>query len=474
MKHLYTALIFATTFTATPAAAQQEQLLKVEAVETNLKLTEDNQTTHYYYYNEQNQLFWEQDGTVRRCYSYDAEGRVSEVIQYAWITASGNYTKTQRECYTYDADGNLSEKVIDKTINNPYGAVWTYTYADYVKGMPTYCDEYKNGVLYYMYKLLPVFDAKGLLVKCTDLYANPDDYTNPTHSTVSYEKVSSETTKKYDDKGLLIGEEVDKTKTFDYSYAGMKASYTPQNLMAQTSNDQVTITWDAVAGAEKYIVSYDQQRVEVGECQFTTAVGMGEREFTVQAVIDGVERNAATPVSTMVFDLGNLPVTQLSVGKVSETFEKTESTAMGGVRQFYLIPLSWTMPEGHSAVQKFIVYYDSRTYGEGCSVGVQDANATSYTLKIDPYEVADYDENGNPCKGYDTNIAVSVLYSSGESEKSNTVTINPFNLIHAATGIRCAKVTATTAPAAAFTPAGLPAKTKGQGIVIKQGKKFVR
>lgn len=465
MNKIRTVLLALTTTFATTTFAQNAQEI--------IRAVDSNEDTHSYYYNEQNQLFWESYGTTRREYKYNAAGQCTEMNQYAWVAAEGNYSPTQKESYTYDAAGNLSQKVVDKSINNPFGAVWTYKYFDYQNGVATYYDEYKGSSLYYMYKQLSEFDAQGHQTKCTVMYADPDKYQNPTHETVDYKDKENEYTKTYNAEGRLTAEFNGKM-SYEYQYTELSAAYAPKNLKAETGNGKIKLTWDPVAGAEKYIVSYDLKRIEVEGCEYSTAIATGERQFTVQAVVGGMERNAATPLSVTISDTGMLPISNLATGMVTETLEDTESEAMGGKRLFYNIALSWSLPEGHSEVVKYILYYDSRTFGKDVMTGIVDPAATSYTLKIDPYEVADYDEEGNPCKGYDTNISISVVYTSGESERSNVVTLNPYNLIHGITGIRCTAPSAKTESTTSFTTSGLPASAHHRGIVIQGGKKYVK
>lgn len=421
------------------------------AVATNaqhkiIKALDSNETEHHYFYNDKAQLVWELFGLNIRIYSYNDAGQNTSMTQYAWVYAENTYKATKEEVYTYDAEGNLTEKSVDNTLANPYGAKMSYKYYDYVNGVATYYDEYKNGNLYYMYKQLPEFDSSNRLVKCLVMYADPDKYPNPTHETVDYSSRDREITKSYDEDGNLISENDGKV-TYNYTYTDLKAEYAPANFKSQVVGNRTELSWDAVPGAEKYILTYEQKVEEVMGTSKSVVVGDGERWFAVQAVIDGEVRNAAFTSSTMT-DPGKLPVTDLAVGEMTRTEEAIES-ANADTRVFYNIPLTWTLPEGHSEIVKINVYYDSKTFGKDVVVPVAEKiqkgkddeeivilpNATSYTLKIDPYEVTEWDEDGKPVKGIETPVSVRIVYVSGESERSNIVYVNPFEKLENPTGI---------------------------------------
>lgn len=441
-----------------------------QSAQTPIRAIDSNDYTHYYYYNADNQLFWELFGTTRREYEYNPQGQQTSMKQYAWVSAQNNYVLTVTEDYEYDAQGNMSKKTTVKNVGTIYESQFTYIYSDYADGIATYYDEYKNGSLYYMYKQVPIFSARHRLLGCIIYYADPDDYTNPTHETVTFSGIETENSLTYDENGYIIKENKGKTE-YNYTYTALGNSYVPANLTATDHNGTVTLTWDAVAGADTYIVSYDQERIEVNATTFTAIVGTGSRLFTVQAVIDGIERNAATPVQAEVEDPGKLPVTDLAVGNIYETVEETESEELG-TRTFYNIPLTWSLPEGHSEVVKFNVYYNSTTYGEAFSVGVTDPAATSYLLKIDPFEVTEWDEEGTPCKGIDTPVFITITYVTGKSDKSNVVIVNPYKTLGHETSITSPSLLPSTSTPA-YNLSGLPVATPVKGIIIKDGKKYL-
>lgn len=441
-----------------------------QSAQTPIRALDSNDDTHYYYYNADNQLFWELFGTTRREYEYNPQGLPTSMKQYAWVSAQGDYTLSTLETYEYDAQGNMTKKDHTRSIGTPYEVKYSYQYFNYVNGIATYYDEYKNGSLYYMYKQVPTYDSANRLTSCNIYYADPDDYTNPTHETVNFTGKEAENKMTYDEAGSLIKENKGKTE-YTYTYTELNKSLAPANLTATDINGKVTLTWDAVPNAEKYIVSYDQERIEVSTTTYTTTVNTGNRYFTVQAVIDGIERNAATPVLAEIEDEGKLPVTDLAVGTIFETEEATESEEWG-TRVFYNIPLTWSLPAGHSEIVKFDVHYNSKTYGEEVPVPVVDPAATSFTLRVDPFEVTEWDEDGTPYKGIDTPIFITVTYVTGKSDKSNVVIVNPYKTLGHETSITSPSLLPSTSTPA-YNLSGLPVTPSVKGIIIKDGKKYL-
>lgn len=441
MKNLYRFSLLIVMFLCAVAANAQHKIIKA---------VDSNETTHNYFYNDKGQLVWEIYGLNARIYVYNEAGQNTITTQYSWVAADNAYKAIQEETCTYDADGNLTEKNKVENVGTIFEVKWTYKYYDYVNGIATYYDEYKNGSLYYMYKQLPEYDSSNRLVKCVVMYADPVDYTNPTHETVSYDDKDKETTKTYGADGYVTEENDGKT-TYTYTYTDLKAEYAPANFKAEIVGNQTALSWDAVDGAQKYILTYEQKVEEVTGTSKTVTVGEGERWFAVQAVIGGVVRNASVISSTMT-DAGKLPVTDLAVGEMTRSEEATESDKADS-RVFYNIPLTWTLPEGHSEIVKIVVYYKSvygndsyKTVGETIenAEGKEDLvvlpNATSYTLRVDPFEVAEWDSNNKPYKGIDTPVYLRIVYTTGESEKSNIVYVNPFDKFDNPAGINNATV----------------------------------
>lgn len=427
-----------------------------------IKAFDNYENTTDYFYNADGLLIWEQSGTTRREYTYDENGNPKSMTQYGWVEYDKAYKVTQSETYVYNADNLLIEKRVVKNPGSSYEDDKIYKYSEFNKGIATYYDEYNNsrgGAWWYMYKQVPEFDEKGQLTSLVIYYDDPDTYSS--HEAAAFKNKDAEESYIYDENGNMT-RKVTKAKTTDYTYTDLAAKYAPANLTVVAEDGDVTLSWDAVVGAEKYIVTYDQTSKEVTGTTETVTVGTGDRNFAVQAVIDGVARNASFVTVTIV-DKGKLPVTDLTVGTMTKTTEETESVE-APTRDFFNIPLTWTLPEGHSDVVKFNIYYDSQRYGK-TYVSETNPDATGYTLKIDIDEMALKDENGVPCTGVLTDIYVTVVYVTGESDKSNIVKVNPFKDLGLETGVKNLSVEATKNIVRKYM-------NSGKVVVEKNGKKY--
>lgn len=401
--------------------------------------TNANDDKVFYYYNVQNRLVQQISNTTRYDFTYNDAGQCVKKQMLMWVSATGEYSYGSYELYEYGADGNVSKTTVMK---RPYGSteyveddVFTnYTYED---GFQKTWDNYYKGVLYYQYRNVITKNSDGDIETVVTEQFDPDA----------------------PDKGWA------KKNEMKYVWANLSAAMVPGNLVADNKNGNITLTWNAVAGAEKYIVSYDQTRTEVAGTTYNVTLDSGNHRIAVQAVVDGKELNAAF-AEVNVSDPGNVPVEQLSVGKCYVTIEETES-AEAPTREFYNIPLSWTMPESHSAVKSFRIYYNSRTFGE--TYQAVEATVLNYTLKIDPYEVRDVDADGNLTNGIATNIYMTVMYDTGESAKSNVVTVNAYDEI---SGVETIESDVNALNAKTYNIAGQEVNN-AKGLVIKNGKKMI-
>lgn len=470
MRKLFIALgaLFALQFSSFTCGASAQTESKI------IRAIDSNEDTHYYYYNEQNQLVWQYFGSTRNEYAYNADGQLTSMEQYSWVSGTSSFKLVNSETYSYDADGNMSKRVQVKNAGTTYEVTMTYEYSDYVKGVPTYFDEYKNGSLYYIYKQVSEFDEAGRQTACTVYYADPDDFPQgvPARDAVEFTKEDYKYTKTYDAEGKLVAENTGKMQ-YEYTYTELDPKYAPKNLMVMPNGPgEVGLSWDEVDGASMYIVTSGNERMEVQNAtNFSFLQKTGTHLYTVQAVIDGVERNAATPVKFEVTDPGKLPVATFSVGEIYETVEITDSPD-APTRTFYNIPLSWTLPEGHSQIDCFYIYYNSRAYGNDCRVSVTNPNDTEFLLRVDPFEVAEWDEDGNLTKGIDTPIYMTIVYMSGESAKSPVIVVNPFKVLgHEGENAILVPLDAS-AKGGVYNLAGQRV-SHNQGIVLKHGKKYL-
>lgn len=385
-------------------------------VENNNKIAKsivDDETENEYIYDADGNLKLMLSASNLYEYTYNEAGLCTKRQTYSWIAADKVYKKGAYEVYEYDAEGNMTKKTVMKI---PYGKTeyveddvfQNYVYED---GIAKSWDNYYKGILYYNYRNVVTTEDNKKIVTTEEMDPDAPEKGWKTILVSEYED------------GLLV-KETKGTTVRTFVYTEYKAEYAPANLTVTAENANVTLSWDAVAGAEKYVVTYDQTSKEVEGTTTTITVGTGDRNFAVQAVIEGAARNASFATVNVV-DNGKLPITDLAVGTMTKTTEETESVE-APTRDFFNIPLTWTLPEGHSNVVKYNIYYDSQRYGKATRVSETNPAATGYTLKIDIDEMASLDAEGVPSKGVPSDIYVTVEYETGESEASNVVTVNPF------------------------------------------------
>lgn len=426
----------------------------------------------FYIYDANNNLIWIQESSVRYEYENNALGQPIKRTTLSWVEAEKQYRDMGYETYQYNADGTLKTLIKFKT--NYRGDIIQdrYEYTEYDGDIATKYEWYENDVLFYQYEV-NLTKKDGRVTKAETRKYDPDDkkYTNEYLSEEYTYDSNGDRVKVVTTKGTktILGTISNKTTaTSTYAYTDLNASYAPRNLNATVNNGTVTLKWSTVSDADSYIVTYDQSREKVSRNSFVKVVNTGVRKFTVQAVVDGVERNATTPVTVELVDNGKLPITDLKAGQCYQTVVKPDA---GDDREFYNIPLTWTLPQGHSAIQSFRIYYDSRTYGRATYQPLESPDATSFTLKVDPYEVRNMDGKGNLTTGIDTSIYITIIYNTGESEKSNVITVNPYNDV--VSGIDEVSVDDNGEDRNIYNVAGQRVDNM-KGLVIKNGKKYMK
>lgn len=452
-----------TTLYSEPGTTTMLSRTVVPEVDSNGNLTGRLLTEKEYFYNAAGQKQWELDGTILYEYTYNEAGQCTKRQTYSWVEATKYYNKGNYETYEYDADGNMSKRTIMKI---PYGKteyVEDDVFQNYVyeNGIAKSWDNYYNGILFYNYR--NVVSVEGNTTTITTQQFDPDE---PGAGWKTLNTIVDE----YSD-GVVVKEKestVGKSGTTiverTLEYADYKSAFAPANLKGQSSASNVSLSWDAVEGATKYVVTYEQNKKEVTEPSAELVIGEGERRFAVQAVIDGKARNASFIGVTVGMDQSIMPVTNLTVGTITKTTETTESIE-APTRDFFNIPLTWTLPEGHGEVLKYNIYYDSQRYGKAYSVSETNPAVTSYMLKIDVDEMASKDANGVPCTGVLSDIYVTAVYATGESEKSNIVQVNPFKELGLETGVKNLSAASTKSIVRKYIDSG-------KVVVEKKGKKY--
>lgn len=278
-----------------------------------------------------------------------------------------------------------------------------------------------------------------------------------------------------------------------YTYSTLDPSLIPQGLTCDGTigGNEVYVKWNAVAGAEKYLVMYDNQTAVVeGKTDFITPMlNDGEHQVAVLAYVGGEQKNITDFAKVSVKDEGNLPLQNFQVTAA----EKVDVESYGYVNQYYNLTLSWTVPEGASKITDYKVYVDK---GESWNPSTTYTMAMPEAEKQDSYndvntwvtnrqnfywttfENTYYDEDtwqtvslGN---GPDVKMWITAIYASGESQKSNVVELNVYNLANGGSGetdVKAVKAATADAPVEIFNVAGQQIKKANgrQLILIRQG-----
>lgn len=443
---------------------------------TRITTKSDNgEGSEYYLYNAAGQLIWMQssDKNIRDVYSYNATGQLTTKTTMSWIAYDKAYKDLNREDYQYDAEGKMIRKDLTRNLGTAYESLRSYVYTAYdQQGNATAWQFYNGSTLYYEYKATYTYNDKGQMTRNEVQEFDPDypedgyyAYETSEYSLKDNGDIDTETKTVYKSDGS-----VKSTTTLTYTYSDLDASYAPTGLQAKAEGSNTVLTWNAVTGATAYVVTYDMEHVTVEGTSFTAKnIAEGDHDFTVQAIVDGEEKNAATPVTTGSTDAGKLAAQDLKAGTPRISVEYNDE---GDKRTFYVIPLSWTLPEGHSEVKNVRVYYTSAIVGT--TYTSTDSKDDNYELKIDEYDVRRRDAEGNYTCGADMEFYVTIIYGSGESEASNIVKLNPYNIINnldTPDAIMAAGQASEKSSTESYNLAGQRVSKDAKGIVIRNGRK---
>lgn len=426
---------------ALTASAQDKKLVRTDYYSVNVDENGAETQTFSYssntkYYDNNNVCAMENSSSIRYFFTYDANGNVATREEWNWGSATG-WTNTNRtSTYVYNEAGKVlksgqieagsySENEYDEN-----GGMIKMT--NYYNGEPSYVANYK--LIYNAEKqliqsdqlssdgsviqsrTLYTYNADGSLAKTENGYFEAEDkpLTNPTIVTYFYntdgsiQKTRTESDGRW---GHLISDEV-------YIYATYSASYVPQNVKATGNADcTATVTWDAVEGATSYIVIYDQNTDTVATTTLTTGMLLdGEHQFFVQAIISGEAKNISSAAVASVKDAGKLPADGFKIVGVEVGEDQWGSPAYNTTVQF-------TLPEGHSEIKAFNVYYDLESSWSKVSVEPSTAtiegNTVTLVVPFSQYNVGTYNS-----ETYEYDLGVKPLfvvinYASGDSDKSN-------------------------------------------------------
>ncbi len=482
---LYFALTAFTAFTTTNAQAQDRKLVNMTGYNwysntwgqlpdgswgyTPVKLDEPTlYDNYYYYYNSQNQLAIETTYTQLR-YIYNDNG--TKASKETWNFSNGIFCCTMAEIYEYDEEGNI---ILATT--NYYNADGEITNSN-----PVEYSGYING--YYTIMKTPYYENHFEYVFNDDnqptqvIQLSGDDFSNidqgafytyengvlvkevvATYSANAeegheWDNITSTTEYTYNADGTINTRYVTTDANgshneieWRYTYSTLDSSFVPQNVTADGTigNNEVYVSWDAVPGAEKYIVMCDNTIAEVeGKTDYIVpTLKDGEHQIAVLAVVGGERKNISDFVKVSVKDEGNLPMENFKVNGATLIEEATD----WGVNKYYALDLSWDIPEGASTITDYKVYIDNgqswlttSLYTTGLPADERQDNYndisewnTGTRIWWTNFENTTQDpetwETISLQSGPDCKIWICAVYVTGESQPSNVVEVNVYNL----------------------------------------------
>lgn len=475
---------------AITASAQDKQLVRID----NYSVTTDEagvETIAFSYsgnenfYDKTNKIAMVQNGYSRMLYNYNAEGTLVSVDNYGWSEGIG-WTLSNTTSYEYDTAGRVTKSgqfeagTYSETTYDENGN--TLKMENFYNGVSSYSATYSNQ--YNDKKQLVIADqlmADGSINQRTIYTYNEDGSVNtqetgyfvaegealsmPTTVTYTYNAdgtVAKTRTVSNGRWGLMVSEEV-------YIYSAYATAYVPQNVKATGNADcTISLTWDAVEGATAYKVIYDKEVADAASTSFTTGMLLdGEHTFYVQAVIGGEAKNISDVAAASVKDNGKLPAANFKIVGVEVGEDQWGSPAYNTTVQF-------TLPEGHSEIKAFNVYYDLESAWSKVTVDPSTAtiegNTVTIVVPFSQYNVGTYNSETYE---YDLGVKpifVVITYASGDAEKSNVE-----NWDFAANETSISAAHAASAPVAIYTASGSKVSSLQKGInIIKMSNNEVK
>ena len=472
-----------------------------------------------YYYNGANQNSVETTSSAHYRYNYNADGTVAS--RESWTSAGGSFHKSLVNEYEYDAAKNCI-KMTSTSYDNQGAATPTggSLYEDYENG---YYKVMKNfsadgTITYETHNVLTFNDANqlvssiqmtgaefdqpgqgtfytyenGVLVKQVTAYYTPgaaesEQWSNVT-STINYTYNSDGTINTKTEVSDLRG--MHSEVEWRHTYATLDPALIPQNLSADGSigGNEVYLKWDAVPDATGYVVMYDNNTAEVeGKTEFITPMLIdGLHYFAVQAVVGGEKKNLSDFVTASVKDEGNLPMENFRVLAA----EKVEVESYGYISYYYNLTLEWDVPAGASPISDYKVYvdkgdtwYPSTNYTTAMPEAekkenyndvnhwVTDRQNFYWTTFEDTQYNEDTYETESLGKGPDCKLWICAIYATGESQPSNVVELNVYNLANGEDGIVNVESANENAPVEMYNISGqrIDNPVRGQVYVVKKG-----
>lgn len=473
-----------------------------------------------YYYNASNQNSVETSSSMHYRYIYNADGTVA--IRETWNSYGGKFRKASENAYEYDANKNVVRMTTTSFEDDgSSSATGGSLYEGYENGYYTVMKNYSaDGTITYEAHYQNTFnDAKqivssvqltgaefdqlnqgtfytyenGLLVKEVVAY-----YTMGAEEGHEWDNVLTTTNYTYDSEGNILTSTVitdsrgmHSEVEWRYTYSTMDPALTPQHLTADGTigGNEVYLKWDAVAGAGSYVVMYDNSTAVVeGKNEFITPMLLdGVHYFAVLAVVGGEQKNLCDFVTASVKDAGNVPMENFQVLGA----EKVDVESYGYVSTYYNLSLSWEVPAGASPISDYKVYvdkgdtwYPNTTY----TMGMADADKKESYNDVNTwvtdrqnfywstFEDTEYDpdtwETKSLGKGPDCKLWICAVYATGESQPSNVVEVNVYNLANGGeSGIIAVEGSNASAPVEIYNLSGQRVSqfTNGQVYIVKHG-----
>lgn len=453
-------LTFVAAFALTASVFAQDKVVTETTVSTaDLSTT----VTHKLYNGDGNIILSFVEGVSQRVYLYDDFGNNirQEYTDFVKSSQSRNYV------YTFDDEGRVKtrqEFIGERALNTT-----SYEYDDHDNVIS------ETGQITFTYN--NSYDTKGRLVKVTrphpmdptvemsaTVYTyNDDDLLIKTESFASG-TATGYTSYVYDDSQNLTVQtsydmEDNPISVTTYVYGEIDSYYAPTNVNAESNEgNTVTITWQGTANA----IVCNGKWIEVSGNSYTTEVLLdGEYSFYVSN-----NGNAVVTEPIDVFDTSKVGVSDVKLtGNIYG--EMTTITDYYGEEKevlAYMIPVSWTLPEG-AQPESYRIYYNA-----SYSVTVDDGTLRSYTIPA--VNTTNY-VMGQGVVTLPFQIRVVAIYATGEEEPANVVsyTLEQTEAIITAVGISDIK-TAANAPAEFYSLDGVrvPASNVKRGtFIIRQG-----
>ena len=168
---------------------------------------------------------------------------------------------------------------------------------------------------------------------------------------------------------------------------------TPKSLETNLSNQQITLTWNAVAGANLYRVYRDCEIIHVGEVTEATFTDMGltngqSYTYTVSSVIDLLDQDCACTVNS------DKSESITAVVPTSQSIMGVPSNARGTIENGR-VTLRWN---GVVGANRYKVYRDNNSVGEVTETTFTDTGLTngSYNYTISSINTSGVESTQSP------------------------------------------------------------------------------